>query len=502
VSRVEASAATAPIPAVERGVSTASAPALSLGSTVSRGAAWMMVGYGGSQALRFGSNLILTRLLLREDFGVMAIVNALLIGLQLFSDVGIGPSIIQSSRGDDPKFLNTAWTMQILRGFMLWLCACALAIPVASFYEYPQLAWIIPVAGGTALIAGFNSTRLFTAYRHLDLGRISMLELGAQAAGILVMIVWAYRDPSIWSLVAGGLVSSLAKLALSHTLLQGCANRLHWEKAALGSLLRFGRWIFFSTLLTFMVGQSDRLIFGKMVPFAMLGVYSMGALLAAMPAVALGRLASGVLFPLYSRVLNAGQDLRAMFGRVRRPILVLAGWMFALLAGGGVAMVDVLYPDDFAQAGVFLQILALGSWFAVLESTNGAALLARGEAHWTAAGNAAKLVGMVVLIPLGHYLGGFPGAVVGLSLSEIPRYAVSAWAAARAGLKGWALDLGSTAWLLATAALGWFVADFAQRRSGSLAVALGVLFIAVTLAWVPLAAPLISARRAAGRAHP
>ncbi|HTF88639.1 MAG TPA: oligosaccharide flippase family protein [Planctomycetota bacterium] len=467
-----------------------------LRSTVRRGTVWSLVGYGGSQVLRFGGNLLLTRLLVPEAFGAMALINALLVGLQLFSDIGIGPSIVQSPRGDQPAFLNTAWTMQTLRGFLLWLVACALAHPVAVFYGDPRLAWILPVAGLTALLGGFNSTRIFSAYRHVDLARISVLELISQAAGLVAMVVLALLYHSIWSLVAGGIVGTLAKLILSHTSLPGIANRFCWDKSALDQMLRFGRWIFASTLLTFLVGQSDRLIFGALIPLGALGVYSVASMIAVMPSTALGRMASGVFFPIYSRVHNAGGDLGPVFLRVRRPLLILAGWMIAGLAGGGAAAVRLLYDARYEQAGWILQWLALGSWFAILEGTNAAALLARGQSNWTAASSAGKLAGMVVLIPLGYHFGGFAGAVAGLAMTDLFKYGISAYAAARAGLKGWRQDLELTAWVLATATLGLIAAEFAQREGFSNLGAAALVFFAVSCAWIPLGSSLIALRRA------
>jgi len=464
----------------------AAASSLSLRALVRRGSFWSIAGYGGSQALRFGGNLLLTRLLMPEAFGLMALVNALQQGLQLFSDVGIGPGIVQGRRGDDPVYLNTAWTMQILRGLGLACVAVAIAVPFANFYGNPQLAWVLTVSASTALISGFNSTRLFSMYRKVELARVSMIEIASQAGGLAVILVWASVDRSVWSLVAGGVAGSLLRLALSHTVLPGAPNRIAWDRGAFAQMLHFGRWIFFSTVLTFCVGQSDRLIFGKMVPLAMLGVYSVGAMIASLPAVALARMASGVFFPVYSRVQNSGEDLRPVFARVRRPVLVLGGWMIAGLAGGGTAAVRFLYDHRYDQAGWILQVLALASWFIVLESTNNAALLARGESRWTAASSAAKLLGMLVLIPLGYALGGFPGAVAGLAASEVCKYAVSAYAVARAGLQAWPQELKLTGWVLATAGMGWSSAILAERAGGSPYAVAAIVFGVVTLAWAPL----------------
>ncbi len=498
-----ARAPTVPELAREAAPSTGATP-LSLRALVQHGTFWSMAGYGGSQVLRFVGNLLLTRMLMPEAFGLMALVTALQQGLQLFSDVGIGPSIIQGRRGDEPAFLDTAWTVQVVRGALLTCVAAALALPFAHFYGDPRLAWVLAVSGSTALISGFNSTRLFSMYRNVDLARVSAIEIASQAAGLVAILAVAAIERSIWALVAGGLVGSLTRLVLSHTVLPGIRNRLRIDRVALGQMVRFGRWIFFSTVLTFFVGQSDRLIFGKLVPLTMLGVYSVGALIATMPAVAIGRMASSVFFPVYSRVANSGQDLQPVFTRVRRPVLLLSGWMIAGLAGGGTAAVRLLYDQRYDQAGWIVQCLALASWFTVLEATNGSVLLARGEAHWTAASSAAKLLGMLALIPLGFAAGGFPGAVVGLASAEILRYVVSAVAVKRAGLQGWPQDLRLTGWVLASAGLGWLAALLAERAGWPPLAGAGLVLVAVTLAWGPLGfAHLAKARarrvRAIGR---
>src|SRR5687767_15876104 len=96
---------------------------LTLKRQVVKGVAWIVIGYGVSQFIRLGSNLILTRLLVPEIFGLIALMHAFIIGMSMFSDIGLRPSIIQSKRSNDPVFLNTAWTMQFIRGVILWV-AC------------------------------------------------------------------------------------------------------------------------------------------------------------------------------------------------------------------------------------------------------------------------------------------------------------------------------------------------------------------------------------------
>ena len=78
--------------------------------------------------IRFGSNLVMTRLLMPEAFGVMSIATTVMVGLAMFSDLGLRQFIVQSSRGNDPSYLNTAWAIQILRGALLWVVSVAVSV--------------------------------------------------------------------------------------------------------------------------------------------------------------------------------------------------------------------------------------------------------------------------------------------------------------------------------------------------------------------------------------
>jgi O-antigen/teichoic acid export membrane protein len=431
------------------------APPRSLKSLAIRGAAWTVAGYGASQVLRLGSNLILTRLLFPEAFGLMALVHVVLSGLQMFSDVGIGPSIIQNQRGEDPRFLNTAWTIQVFRGFALWIACSILAWPVALFYAEPQLLNLLPVAGLTAVIAGFNSPALALANRKLALGRLTVLELGTQIITLAVMIAWALAWPSVWALLAGTLLGTILKMAGSHVWLGGVRCRLDWDKEAFSALRSFGKWIFVSTVLTFLVGQGDRLAFGKLLTIGELGIYSIAVMLAAVPRQVLVTIQGKVVFPAYCRLVHEGRLTHTTFHRVRRPLAVIGAALGSLLIASGPLLIPALYDARYHSAGWMLQVLACGAIFWALESLNSSLMLARGRSDAMAAGSAVKLVGMVVLLPLGWILAGLSGAILGLVASELMRYLTSCYFVERAGLRVIGRDALLSLWVGLTAVLGW-----------------------------------------------
>jgi O-antigen/teichoic acid export membrane protein len=377
-----------------------------------RGSIWTMGGIAASQLIRLVSNLILTRLLFPAVFGQMSLVFIFIQGLQMFSDVGIGPAIVQNPRGEHPRFLNTAWTIQAGRGFLLWIGSWIIAWPVASFYEQPILRWLIPAAGLTAVLAGFEPTSMHTMRRRLQLGRITLVDLGSQVVGTIATVAlaavfrWAVGpdDPRAgWAMVGGTLVGGVARLALAYSILPSLRHRFELERDALGVLFGFGRWIFVSTLLTFLAGQADRLVFGKMIPMAMFGVYG-------------------------------------MFSRARLPLSLGGAAVVTGLIACGPFLVRVMYDARYAEAGWILQFLAAGTLIQSLECTLGAALLAEGETAWVAASNGAKLLGVLALMPLGFHLWGFPGALVALALSDVLKYLTSAIGLARRGMRGYAGD--------------------------------------------------------------
>ena len=250
--------------------------------------------------------------------------------------------------------------------------------------------------------------------------------LVSQGVGAAAMIGWALLSPSYWALAVGAVASPIVKAVLSHVAIAGPRDRFGWDGPSARALAKFGRWIFISTMMAFLAGQSDQLIFAKLIPIELLGVYSMAAMVAMMPPTLFGVIEHRIIFPVYSAVHRDGRELASAFNRVRSPFLVGSGVICASLIASGPALIDFMYDDRYREAGWMLQVLMLGTWLNLLEMTYGAVHLATGRAQWVAAASFAKVVGIVLGVTVGHHVAGFAGAVVGFSLSELARYAVLA----------------------------------------------------------------------------
>jgi len=416
-----------------------------------RGAVWTIASYGLSQVLRLGSNLILTRLLVPEMFGLMSLVYVFITALHLFSDVGIGQSLIQNKRGEDPDFINTAWTLQVYRGLILWFCTLLLAWPLAQLYQQPQFLWLIPVVGFGTAISGFNSTSLFTLNRNMAIGKLAIFELSGQALGIAVMIAWAWLSPTLWAILMGSFASQIMQLVWSHYLHSGAPHRLVWNQEVVKEIFSFGKWIFVSTALTFLAEQADRLILGKLLTFYMLGVYGVALTLADLPRSVTLALSGKVMFPAISKLADEPREiLRAKVLKTRQPILiVLAVGLTALVCFGDIA-IKIMYDQRYVDATWMLPILALGIWPRVLCNTgNESILFAVGKIQYPAFGQFLRFLWTSIGLWVAFSIAGLPGAIVAVALNDLGFYAAISYGLWREGVNCLGQDLQATVLLLA-----------------------------------------------------
>ncbi|MFA8386675.1 MAG: oligosaccharide flippase family protein [Pelagibaca sp.] len=405
----------------------------SLDARFMRSSMFTLSGYAMGQVLRLASNLILTRLLFPEAFGMMALVSVIMQGLAMFSDVGVSPSIMQSKRGDDQKFLDTAWTIQVIRGVLLWIVACGLALPLAALYGEPLLAWIMPAAGVTLFISGFNPTRLDSANRHLLLGRLTGIDLAVQAIAVLIAVLLAWYLQSVWALVISGIISSAMVLVAYNVFLPGQRNRFQWEREAASELIGFGKWIFLSTICGFLYMQGDKLLIGKFLTLEQFGIYNIGFFLASFPLLMGGMMTRKILIPVY-RERPPAESIEN-FRKLQKMRLVLTGGMMAITGSvsmAGVVLIDVLYDSRYLMAGTVVVIIAAMQMPQIIVLTYEQAAVAAGDSRRFFVLSAARAVLTLGFLYIGLKYGGLFGALVGQGIAGLAAYPFVVWLARHA----------------------------------------------------------------------
>lgn len=403
---------------------------------------WILAGYGVNQMLRLGGNLILTRLLFPEAFGLMAIVQIVIYGVTMFTDVGIGPSIIQKVRGNEPVFLNTAWTIQILRGVLMWGGLCALALPIAGFYGEPQLAGMIPVVGLVAIIKGFESTKLFTAQRSLEAVRVTQIDIGTYALGLLCTVYLAWLQQSVWALVWGGLITACLKTLASHLALHGIRNQFAWDRDAVDHLVGFGRWILLSSTLTFLATEGSRLLIGALFDMRQLALFTLATTMNLLFWNAMQQLTGTVFFPAYSEVYRTNpKKLMAVLYKARLTLSLPSWSVSVLFVFFGAQFMGILYDKRYHGSGAMLELLAAGSLASCMWGSYTGVLLAMGKVATQTLLTAIQIMFQLAGMFIGYHFGASTGLVIGLATSNWIMYPVSAFVMSRNGLWQPKLDL-------------------------------------------------------------
>ncbi len=477
----------------EKSVSMGSDTSETFGGRARSGTQWLMAGFAIGQIARLLANIALAAILFEEVFALMAIVSAVMFGLAMFSDIGLKANVVQHPRGDDPDFLNTAWTLQVMRGVCLFLMAVAMAWPLSRIYgandpKAYELLYLIPMVALTSLITGFESTKLLTAARHLKVKEVTQLEFIVGGFGTVMMLVLAWYMRSVYALAIASVLSSVLQTYLSYKMLDGQPSRFRWEPESVKAIFSFGKWVFLSTFFTFAALQIDRFTMGAVFPLAQVGVYSIAASLAFIVPTVVGRLQWSVLFPWYSRMLERGMPLSEAFGRTRMAMMVFSSFFCALLIGGAHSFFELAYDDRYAMGGVLLPLLALGAWFSCLEPMYGATFVASGRPKWTAIANASKVAAFGLLFVLLTFFElDIVVAALFLSLSEVVRWLVCHGLGRRLGLRNARSELGMLLLFLAVSFAGWWLVERAPLVSELGAFwRLVVLGVAVTALFLPL----------------
>ncbi|MDB4983499.1 MAG: polysaccharide biosynthesis protein [Myxococcales bacterium] len=384
-----------------------------------RSSVFELGGYGAQQVLRLVSNLILTRLLFPAAFGLVSIVNVLLTGLVLLSDLAIQPCVIQSKRGDEPAFLNTAFTIQVIRGSALTVVMLLIAKPAAWFYREPQLESLIYFGSLQLLLQGFHSTSIFTLRRALRVGWINALELGQSVVGLTVMITLARRGWGVWSLIIGMVLGTFLFSSISHILPVPYRNRFHIDKEASKEISHFGRWVLGSSAAQFLGAQSDRLLMGRLLNATWLGVYTVAGTLSEAASAVINRLVNGVMYPVLSQAARSPDGkLPELYYRLRLRLDAVSMSGTGLLAGAGGWIVHVLWDKRYTDAAWILRILCFRVAVSLIVGPSETCLFSLGHTRYGFKRSVVRLVAAAVCIPLGWYLGGVRGLVWGTVATE------------------------------------------------------------------------------------
>lgn len=293
--------------------------------------------------------IILARLLAPNDFGLYGIALLSLSALQTFSKTGFDLALIQKKEDTGP-YLDTAWTVQVIRGFVLAAILFLAAPLVAAFFAEPRAAMLVRVLGVAVLLEGFRNIGVIYFNKELKFHKQFAYQFSGTLADLAVAIPAAFILRSVWALVFGLLAGNLVRTVMSY-FIHSYRPRLSLEKAKFSGLFGFGKWIWGETIAIFLTHEGDDVLVGKLFGASTLGLYRMAYRISNLAATEISNVLCGVTFPAYSKLQSKRKALREAYLRT----LQLTGLVAIPLAGG----IAVLAPE-------FTKILLGQRWMAMV----------------------------------------------------------------------------------------------------------------------------------------
>ena len=412
-------------------------PQPSLRQRILRAASWDVGGSIVGSALRLASNLIMTRLLMPEAFGMLALAVTIMTAITLSTDIGIHRSITREPDGDQTHFLRVAWVVKILRssfiaaGILLaalgvWFLAPAYA-PEGTIYAQPEMPGLIAMIALSPLINGLVSTRRELAIRQMNRKPTVLIRLSGQALSVLSMILFAQISPTVWALMCGMLVNNLVFCIASHLFMEGPTMRFEWNRGIADRLWKFGKWIMASSALSFLARNADKFVLGGLLGSATFGLYVIAQIWIDSIRQVIGQLNNGLGFPVVAETSRTRpKEMPRLYRRFQYRIDLICVGAFLLGVLGGPALIGLLYTDAYQDAGRYLQLMAF--MLLVLRfNTLGSLVLNAGNSRAMLITAILRAVASIGLMILGYRYFGVEGAILGVAAAPLASLPYVLW---------------------------------------------------------------------------
>lgn len=307
-----------------------SALTTSLSARAAQASAYLLGGVFYSRIANMLMTVVLARLLVPEDFGLVALGTTLLLMVTQISDLSLGSAMIYHRQLDRDDF-DTAFTLNFIRSLLLTTIMISAGHVLAASYDDPRLIGICAGLSLRPLLAGLGSSKYVMFAKNIRFGNIAAQESATYTAQLLVSVTVAFFAQSYWAIVAGNVAASLVGLIWSYI---AAPYMPRYSLAAWRKMMSYSVWLTLSQVVIVVGNRFEGFLVGGWLGIAVLGAYSVGNNLASMVTQSAIQPIQRVLFPSFARISDDTARLRLAFQRSQSALFA-----FGLAVGIGTALV-------------------------------------------------------------------------------------------------------------------------------------------------------------------
>lgn len=313
--------------------------------------------------------IIIGRILAPSDFGLMGIALLTMSALETFSAFGFKQALIQKKENTD-NYLDAAWTVLIIRGFVVFIIVYLVAPYVSFFFHVPEVKPIIQVLGLVHFFQAFANIGVIFFHKELEFSKVFIYRFVGISTNFIVAVIAAIVLRSVWALVLGLLAEKVVSLTISY-MIHPYRPHLSKDIEKAKELFGFGKWILGSSILVFIGKHIDDIFVGRVLSAMALGFYQMAYRISNMLETEITQVITSVAFPAYAKLQDQAIRLRKAYFRIMRltmaisiPIavgMVFLAPEFTMVFLGEKWMSMVIVMQLLAVAGLIKSIVSTGS---------------------------------------------------------------------------------------------------------------------------------------------
>ena len=380
-----------------------------------RASLWISVARAGTNLLTAVSTIVLARLLLPADFGLVALATSMLVVVQAFTELSMSQALIHTKE-PTPDHYNTAWSLGVSRGLLIGLGFAVAAPFAADAYHEPRLQNVMLALGLYAAIGGLQNSKLIVLQKQLSFQKDTIRSISQALMNVVVSITVAAVFRSYWALVAGMIAGQATNVIVSYILVP-FRPALTWKHFR--ELWSFSLWISLGQIVNTLNYRLDHLLVGTFVGRAELGLYTVGSRLAFLPGQEITRPLTSTLFPAFSLTADDPERLRRAYQRVQGVVTAVAlpaSVGFCLVADPAVRL---FLGERWLGAIIVVQLVAAIYSLDTFGSLVTPLAMAKGHTRLLFVRTLQKLAMRVPMIVAGLFLGGFMGLLYGRMIAGV-----------------------------------------------------------------------------------
>lgn len=370
---------------------------MSIESKIFKGTSWLALFKSASQVISWGVTIIVARILVPGDFGLMDMATIITGYAFFFSELGFGAAIIQ--RADITKNeLSSIFWFGLIVNVVLALGSFVIAYPTAMIFHEPKVIPITRATSALFLLAGLNIVPMNILKRDLSFKDVGIIEMTGTTVSCAAMLVIAVSGGGVWTLIGGHIVRAFTNVVQTFIRAKWLPMR-HFKFKEVRPFLRFGVSVAIGQSLFYVHSKSDRMFGGRALASSALGFYSLALQLAQLPTEKIVVLINQVSFPAFAKMARDKERFNKLYLNITKitAILVMPLFVGGFLVGESLIRL-ILNEKWFAMLPLF-KYLCLVQVMTAMNAVNDFVHTAQGRPEWPMYFNAT----MALFLPISFY---------------------------------------------------------------------------------------------------